>query len=101
MVSVFADQVGPDEAGLTPRRIASVHRARLEAIDGTGPVWLELPGNSNSADFAVGDWVLADPLIDMLVTRLDRKRVFQRRPEHSRGQRQLVAANVDTLLIVT
>lgn len=97
----FANQVGPEEAGLAPRRIASVHRARLEAIDGTGPVGLELPGNSNSADFAVGDWVLADPLSDMLVTRLDRKSVFQRRPEHSRGQRQLVAANVDTLLIVT
>ncbi len=97
----FADQVGPDEADLVPRRIASVHRARIEAIDVRGPVGLELPGNSNTADFAVGDWVLADPLTDMLVTRLDRKSVFQRRPENSRGQQQLVAANVDTLFIVT
>lgn len=36
----------------------------------------------------------------MLVTRLDRKTVFQRRPEGGRGQ-QLIAANIDTLLIVT
>lgn len=98
--SFFADQVLPGQSDLAPRRIASVHRARLEAIDVRGPVRLELPGNSNTADFAVGDWVLADPLTDMFVTRLQRISVFQRRPETGREQ-QLVAANVDTLLIVT
>ncbi|MDR9805571.1 ribosome small subunit-dependent GTPase A [Rhizobium hidalgonense] len=96
----FADQVQPSEADLIPRRIASVHRARIEAIDVTGPVGLELQANINTGDYAVGDWVLADPLTDMVVRRLDRKSVFQRRPEGGRGQ-QLVAANVDTLLIVT
>ncbi|SEI11507.1 ribosome biogenesis GTPase [Rhizobium tibeticum] len=77
----FADQVQPGEADLIPRRVASVHRARIEAIDVTGPVGLELPANTNTADFAVGDWVLADPLTDMLMSRLDRKSVFQRRTE--------------------
>ncbi len=96
----FADQVKPAEADLVPRRVASVHRARIEAIGVTGPVKLELPAHANTADFAVGDWVLADPRSGMLVTRLDRKTVFQRRPEGGRGQ-QLVAANIDTLLIVT
>jgi len=96
----FADQVTPTEADLVPRRVASVHRARIEAIGVTGPVRLELPANANTADFAVGDWVLADPHSDMLVRRFDRKTVFQRRPELGRAQ-QLVAANIDTLLIVT
>jgi ribosome biogenesis GTPase len=96
----FADQVKPSEADLVPIRVASVHRARIEAIGIMGPVQLELPANANTADFAVGDWVLADPRSDMFVTRLDRKTVFQRRPEVGRG-RQLVAANIDTLLIVT
>jgi ribosome biogenesis GTPase len=96
----FADQVKPSEADLVPVRVASVHRARIEAIGIMGPVQLELPANANTADFAVGDWVLADPRSDMFVTRLDRKTVFQRRPEVGRG-RQLVAANIDTLLIVT
>ena len=96
----FADQVSSIEADLLPRRVASVHRARIEAIGVTGPVKLELPSNANTADFAVGDWVLADPLSDMLVRRLERKSAFQRRPEVGRGQ-QLVAANIDTLLIVT
>jgi len=96
----FADQVQPSEVDLMPRRVASVHRARIEAIDVAGPVKLELPANANTADFAVGDWVLADPRTHMLVNRLDRKTVFHRRPEGGRGQ-QLVAANIDTLLIVT
>jgi ribosome biogenesis GTPase len=96
----FADQVQPSESDLLPRRVASVHRARIEAIDVTGPVALELPANANTADFAVGDWLLADPRSNMFVRRLERKTVFRRRPEVGRVQ-QLVAANVDTLLIVT
>jgi ribosome biogenesis GTPase len=96
----FADQVKPSEADLVPRRVASVHRARIEAIGVLGPVRLELPAHANTADFAVGDWVLADPGSDTLISLLDRKTVFRRRPEVGRGQ-QLVASNVDTLLIVT
>jgi ribosome biogenesis GTPase len=96
----FTDQVELGETDLVPRRIASVHRARLEAIDATGPIGLELPVNTNTADFAVGDWVLADPLTGMLVRRLDRKTLLQRRTEGRNGQ-QLAAANVDTLFIVT
>ena len=96
----FAAQVEPSEAGLVARRVASVHRARIDAIDVNGPIGLELPPNTNTADFAVGDWVLADPLTGMFVRRLDRKTVFQRRAEGGHGQ-QLAAANVDTLFIVT
>lgn len=96
----FADQVKPDQADLVPARVASVHRARIEAIGIAGPVELELASQASTADFAVGDWVLADPRTDTVVTRLDRKTVFQRRPEVGRGL-QLVAANIDTLLIVT
>jgi ribosome biogenesis GTPase len=96
----FADQVEPGEADLLPRRVASVHRARIDAIDVSGPVGIELPPNANTAEFAVGDWVLADPLTGMFVRRLDRKTVFQRRNEGGHGQ-QLAAANVDTLFIVT
>jgi ribosome biogenesis GTPase len=96
----FKDQITLAEADLVPLRIASVHRARIEVIGIIGPVKLELPANANTADFAVGDWLLADPRSNMLVRRLNRKTLFQRRPEVGRSQ-QLVAANVDTLLIVT
>lgn len=96
----FAAQVEPDETDLAPRRVASVHRARIDTIDATGPAGLDLPANANTADFAVGDWVLADPLTGMFARRLDRRTVFQRRAEGGHGQ-QLAAANVDTLFVVT
>lgn len=62
---------------MVPRRISSVHRSRVDAIDVAGPAELELPANSNTADFAVGDWILADPLTGMFVARLTRKSLFK------------------------
>lgn len=96
----FGDQVAPEETGLAPMRIATVHRARLTAQSALGPVRLALPAHANTADHAVGDWVLVDPVSRMLVRRLDRKALLQRRTEGGRGP-QLIAANVDTLFIVT
>src|SRR5688572_27399058 len=54
----FASQIEPHEIGLAPKRIAEVHRARLSAISDAGPVKLSLATYANTADFAVGDWVL-------------------------------------------
>lgn len=96
----FADQVGPDESHLLVRRISSVHRDRVDAIDGSGPAALELAPNANTADYAVGDWVLADPHTGLMVRRLERRTVFRRRAEGVMGH-QLAAANVDTLFVVT
>ncbi|OBZ95137.1 GTPase RsgA [Pararhizobium polonicum] len=96
----FASQIAPDEIDLVPLRIAEVHRARLTAISAAGPVRLPLAHKINTADFAVGDWVLADPRSHLLIRRLDRRTVLQRRTE-GRHVQQLAAANVDTLFIVT
>ena len=96
----FTDQLAPDEAGLAPMRIATVHRSRLTAESETGPVRLNLPAHARTTEFAVGDWVLVDPETHMLVRRLDRQALLQRRTEGGRP-RQLIAANVDTLFIVT
>lgn len=96
----FADQVTAEEAELVVRRVSSVHRDRLDAIDAGGPVPTELPPNSNTANFAVGDWLLADPFTGLVVRRLERKTVLQRRMEATAGP-QLAAANIDTLFIAT
>lgn len=95
----FADQVGPDEADLQPVRIVSVHRARLGGITGDAPVALVLPPRTNTGDFAVGDWVLAEPHTHLLVRRLDRSTLLERRLGD--GSVQLGGANIDTLFIVT
>jgi ribosome biogenesis GTPase len=96
----FEDQLEAHEAGLAPHRIATVHRARLTAISQTGPVGLTLPVHSQTGDFAVGDWVLADSQTNLLHRRLNRKTVLERRIEGSKTP-QLAGANVDTLFIVT
>ena len=96
----FEQQRGSGEAGLTPRRIAEVHRARLTAVSETGPVKLTLPTHTNIGDFAVGDWVLVDPETETLRRRLRRRTVLERHTEGG-GPPQLAAANVDTLFIVT
>ena len=96
----YADQLTPDEAGLAPMRVATVHRSRLTAESETGPQRLNLPAHAKTTDFAVGDWVLVDPQTQMLVRRLERQSLLRRRTEGGRPE-QLIAANVDTLFIVT
>jgi ribosome biogenesis GTPase / thiamine phosphate phosphatase len=96
----FEDQLEPHERGLAPHRIATVHRARLTAISQIGQVELALPVHSKTGEFAVGDWVLADPQTQLLQRRLVRKTVLERRIEGSKTP-QLAGANVDTLFIVT
>jgi ribosome biogenesis GTPase len=96
----LADQLDPDETGLDRMRVATVHRARMTAMSAQGPVRLRLAPQANTADYAVGDWVLVEPETHQLIRRLDRNTVLQRRTEGG-GAPQLIAANVDTLFIVT
>ena len=96
----FGDQLGPHEANLVPTRIATVHRDRLTGISQTGRMDLTLPMQTNTGDYAVGDWVLVDPHSHLLHRRLIRKTVLERRTQGTKV-RQLAAANVDTLFIVT
>ena len=98
--SFFDDQIIADETHLSRLRIATVHRSRVTAESEDGVVKINLPAHSKTTDFAVGDWVLADPSNDMFVRRLDRHTLLDR---HTEGAKipQLIAANIDTLFIVT
>ena len=81
-------------------RVASVHRGRVSGESGSGPVRLNLSPRAHSSEFAVGDWVLVEDDTGLLVRRLERKTLLRRRAEGERTP-QLIAANVDTLFIVT
>ncbi|MFN4155003.1 MAG: ribosome small subunit-dependent GTPase A [Paracoccaceae bacterium] len=96
----FDAQLEPDDSGLEPVRVATVHRGRMGGQTVRGPLRLQIPPLTNTADYAVGDWVLVEPETDLLVRRLDRHTLIQRRTEGGRVP-QLIAANVDTLFIVT
>lgn len=94
----FAGQLDPAESGLVPVRVSVVHRSRLLAETGAGQVTLHMP--AGAAEVAVGDWVLTDPATRTAVRRLTRRTLLRRRTESARVP-QLIAANVDTLFIVT
>ena len=96
----FAEQVDPAEADLAPMRIATVHRDRMSAIGTAGTLRLALAPKASTGDYAVGDWVLVEPETRLLIRRLERASVLRRHTE-SAHQPQLIAANVDTLFIVT
>jgi ribosome biogenesis GTPase len=97
--SFFGNQVSADEAGLVPVRIANIHRARMSGHSADGPVELGLPANSASGDYAVGDFVLAEPGDFLVRRRLARSSLLARRM--SDRSTQLSGANIDTLFIVT
>ncbi|SDW73507.1 ribosome small subunit-dependent GTPase A [Roseicitreum antarcticum] len=98
----FAAQLTADDTGMTPVRIAVVHRARLLAETGAtgGGEQLRLAHLGGTSDYAVGDWVLMDPETRSAVRRLNRRTLLRRRTESAHIP-QLIAANVDTLFIVT
>ncbi|MFC0278724.1 ribosome small subunit-dependent GTPase A [Falsigemmobacter intermedius] len=96
----FAAQIAPEDAHLQPVRISNVHRARMSAQSPAETLRLMLPHHISTADYAVGDWVLIEPETTLLVRRLERNSLLQRRTEGGRVP-QLIAANVDTLFIAT
>jgi ribosome biogenesis GTPase / thiamine phosphate phosphatase len=97
----YTEQLTPEETALAPVRIATVHRARMSAVGLEGPLKLMLPPKTNTQNYAVGDWVLIEPDTAMLVRRLKPLTLVQRRHDSGRGHVQLIAANIDTMFIVT
>lgn len=97
----FQSQIGAREAELLPARVMAVHRGRIELLgDGVGDSF-PLSGKAAEMGVTVGDWVLVDPAGPRVTRRLDRFGLFQRRAAGTSVAIQLIAANVDTLFIVT
>ena len=66
-----------------------------------GPLNLRFQPDMQSGTTAVGDWVLYDPDTRSVTRLLDRRSVLSRRAAGHVAKAQLIAANVDTLFIVT
>jgi ribosome biogenesis GTPase / thiamine phosphate phosphatase len=94
----FQAQLDLDEMGrLEPMRVAVVHRGAVELI---GPGGARRAATGGEAA-AVGDWVLVDPASGRLVRILERKSLLQRRAAGTGREAQPIAANLDTLFVVT
>lgn len=95
----FQSQLTLDESA-SPARVMSVHRGRVEVASVDGRASVELAGSSASLRLTVGDWVLLDN-DGRISQRLEPFSIFQRRAAGTSADIQTIAANVDTLFIVT
>ncbi|MCY1745063.1 ribosome small subunit-dependent GTPase A [Ensifer sp. SL37] len=101
--SFFAGQLKIEENGL-PVRVMAVHRDRLHVV---GPEIDTLvspfreSGEGNMAVATVGDWLLLDAQTARPSRLLRRRSLFKRRAAGTARNLQLIAANVDTLFIVS
>jgi len=86
---------------LTPARIATVHRDRVVGFSEIGTLELTLDPGITTAAVGVGDWVLCAPERHRLVRVLDRQTELTRGTAFHTGEKQLIAANLDTLFITT
>lgn len=97
--SFFQDQL---PSGLTPARVMEEQRGLWSVRgDGAGEAWATVTGALRREEGrpAVGDWVgLRDATIECVLPRRTR---FSRQAAGNRTAEQVIAANVDTVFIVT
>lgn len=84
-------------------RVLAVHR---DALDVAGPEFNGRaqpmkPGEDDEAQATAGDWVLIDEHTHRVTRVLTRTSLFKRRIAGTERRVQLIAANVDTLVLVT
>ncbi len=93
----FAQQIGTDELERTPPvRIVEQHRSGVHVMgDGIDTTLPPIP------DATVGDWLLYDAVRPASSRRLIRKSLIKRRAPGTGRQIQLVAANIDTIFVVS
>jgi ribosome biogenesis GTPase / thiamine phosphate phosphatase len=84
-----------------PFRVTAVHRNSLETMGENGPVRLPLTGGLADNGVAVGDWIICDSETRKPQRVLDRKSLLHRRGAGDDPSVQLIAANIDTLFVVT
>lgn len=108
----FQSQLTPDES-LIPARVCRQDLGRYHLLSAEGELSGVLPGRLRKAAATkaalptVGDWVLCGPADDadtrsVVIDRtLDRFSKFSRKEAGERFEEQVVAANVDTVFIVT
>lgn len=102
--SFYQSQLDPDALeNALPVRVITVHRGGLD-VAGPGIAARILPYAHDSSDdeaaATVGDWLLLDRARRPL-RRLERKSLFKRKAAGAGRQIQLIAANVDTLFVLS
>ncbi len=84
-----------------PVRIIGVQRSGWTAVGEHGETHLNPAISTVDQPVTVGDWLLMDSADEGAVFRFERRSLFKRRTPGADRSEQLIAANVDTLLIVS
>lgn len=101
----FAEQLTLDdfEAGY-PARIIAIHRSGLAVLSSRGAAVIAPPRHLAGTErhgLAVGDWVLIEQDADRVLRLLERRSLLARMAAGDDGRMQSIAANLDSLFIVT
>lgn len=102
----FSTQLGLDELGSAlPARVVGVHRSGPAVLSEKGAARLIVTGAAAAlvpdGGVAVGDWLLLDSTTLRLLRVLERESLFARLAAGRPEKPQPIAANVDTLFVVT
>ncbi|PLX82897.1 MAG: ribosome small subunit-dependent GTPase A [Desulfuromonas sp.] len=102
----FQQQLSLEEWESTkPARVLAVHRNAIDVASEHGAQMITLPGQWHLRDPeelpTVGDWLLLDPSSGQPQRMLERKSLIRRKAAGIESKVQLMAANVDTLFVVT
>jgi ribosome biogenesis GTPase len=88
-----------------PARVFAVHRNTFDVASAQGHQLISLPGQWPARDAedlpTVGDWLLLDACTGQAQRMLERKSLLRRKAAGRASKVQLMAANVDTLFLVT
>ncbi|MBV1904563.1 MAG: ribosome small subunit-dependent GTPase A [Pseudomonadales bacterium] len=94
-----------EQARTFPGRVTAVHRTGLDIVTEQSEIslpmagkWFELPTEQRPT---VGDWVLLDDTCTSIERLLGRKSLFKRMGAGESSEIQLIAANIDTLFVVS
>src|SRR3954469_1320902 len=90
------------EPGIEPGRVSRIDRGAMTVLSAAGPLRAV---SVRELVVAVGDWVAISVGLEAggcrLVARLPRRFVFRRTAEGAGAKEQVVAANIDAVLVVT
>lgn len=104
--ALFSQQLAlEDLESVHPARVVSVHRGHVDVLGEGGTERVIVPSNlfesDGSVPVAVGDWALIENAASRVARVLERRSLIARMAAGIERRRQLIAANLDTLLIVT
>lgn len=98
----FEQQVLPDlTVNVVVARVSAHHGSQILLLgkDGEFPVSVQL--TKSNGDIAVGDWLVLNAENHRVLQRLERQTLLYRKASGEKIEPQLIAANIDTIFIVS